>query len=438
MRILVVDTDVGLDLLRQLANSGGDNHIYYFNNWMKSEPHISDVCFGEGFLEEWGIEKVDNYWHLVEDVDLIIFPFTGWGDDIDFLVERGYKVFGACKAGEELENDRMAAKKICKEYELDIPETIELNVVKAIEHIKDQGGNFVIKFSEVRDGKFSTYVPVNREDCLSYLNSVATSDRNVNVTLEKVVDGVECGISGFFNGKDFVEPFCVNFEHKHLMDGELGPSTGEMGTLLFYTSQDLPFIRYFKKIAPYLQKIGYHGIIDMNCITNEEGYWVTEFTSRFGFPLSLIQPVLHEDSMLSILNGVANGTLKTFNAKEDVWALGLYLVMPGYPYKEHVERLDPLQIFGVDDAINEGCHLGYSELVKREGKYFTLPHGSGEVLVINGVGNTIDEARDDAYRAMDYISFRDVGYRLDIGLKIKRRLQELYNYGVIPRDLLRG
>ena len=38
-------------------------------------------------------------------------------------------------------------------------------------------------------------------------------------------------VGAFFNGNDFIYPINVNFEHKKLFPGDIGPFTGEMGTL---------------------------------------------------------------------------------------------------------------------------------------------------------------------------------------------------------------
>ena len=47
--------------------------------------------------------------------------------------------------------------------------------------------------------------------------------------MQKYISGVEIAVGAFFNGNDFVYPINVNFEHKKLFPGNIGPSTGEMG-----------------------------------------------------------------------------------------------------------------------------------------------------------------------------------------------------------------
>ena len=52
--------------------------------------------------------------------------------------------------------------------------------------------------------------------------------------IQKFLTGIEVAVGGYFNGEDFVMPVCINFEHKRLFAGEIGPSTGEMGTSMFW------------------------------------------------------------------------------------------------------------------------------------------------------------------------------------------------------------
>lgn len=431
MKILICDTDVGLDIARQIALSG-DHQIYYWNTWIRSHPELQDLVYGEGILESLGIKRVENYWHLVEDVDLIVFTDCYWGEDIDFLRSRGYKVFGASKEGQDLENDRMFAKKICKQYDMDIPVTEEMGITEAIDFVKEQGKVYVVKFSNIRSEGLATYVPVNVEDCIDYLGKAADIDNTIDVILEEVVDGIESAITAYFNGAKFVPPYFINFEHKKLFDGEIGPSTGEQGTLLLATyDEELPFVKYLKNLEPYLEKVSYHGIFDIDCIVNDEGYWVLEATSRPGYPISMIQQVLYEEPFADIVYGVASGELESIACKDDLWTVGVCLSVAGYPFDDVVSKTGFLRVHGIEDAEEDGCRLGYAAIVLRDGKYYTTP-GHGRALVINGTGQTIEEARENAYRAMDYITFSDVSYRLDIGMKVDRVLPDLIKFGVVP------
>ena len=362
MRILVVDSNVGLDITRQLALSG-DHEVYY---------HNSARNYGEGVLGSLGVERVDDYWHFVEDADFIVFTGCVSGDDIDFLRSRGYKVFGASKEGQELEHDKKFANKIFKQCDMDI-------------------------------------------------------------TTEEITDGIEASITSYFNGEKSVAPYFINLAHERLMDGELGPSTDGMGTLILATyDEDLLFIKYLKNIEPYLKGINYYGTINIDCVANEEGFWTRDFTASFGYPLSTTQLILYEEPLADILYKTATGELEDIAVKDDIWAIGVCLNTAGYPFDEVVSKSESLRIFGIKDAEEDGCKLGYGALTMKDEKYFTIP-GHGRALVINGTGLTIEGAREDAYKAMDYISFDDVSYRLDIGMKIDRVLDKLVAYGVLPK-----
>ena len=62
--------------------------------------------------------------------------------------------------------------------------------------------------------------------------SVSSEDIKV-FQLQKRVTGVEVAVGAFFNGKEYVYPININFEHKKLFPGQIGPSTGEMGTTMY-------------------------------------------------------------------------------------------------------------------------------------------------------------------------------------------------------------
>ena len=107
--------------------------------------------------------------------------------------------------------------------------------------------------------------------------------------LQRRVTGVEVAVGAFFNGKEFIYPINVNFEHKKLFPGNIGPSTGEMGTAMFWSGPNKLFNSTLKKMEAKLASEGYVGYIDLNCIVNGNGIYPLEFTARFGYPTISIQ-----------------------------------------------------------------------------------------------------------------------------------------------------
>src|SRR5205807_2351897 len=102
--------------------------------------------------------------------------------------------------------------------------------------------------------------------------------------LQEFVKGVEIGASRFFNGKDFVGPVCMGVEYKRLCSGDVGPLTGEMGTLIFWRDDTRLFRETTSKLKSQLAAVNYVGYIDINCIVNAGGIFPLELTCRFGYP----------------------------------------------------------------------------------------------------------------------------------------------------------
>ena len=53
-------------------------------------------------------------------------------------------------------------------------------------------------------------------------------------------------------------PVCVNFEHKKLFPGDIGPPTGEMGTSMFWSEPNRLFNATLKKMEAKLAEDALH------------------------------------------------------------------------------------------------------------------------------------------------------------------------------------
>jgi phosphoribosylamine--glycine ligase len=145
--------------------------------------------------------------------------------------------------------------------------------------------------------------------------------------LQKRVTGVEVAVGAFFNGKQFMTPINVNFEHKKLFPGNIGPATGEMGTTMYWSEPNKLFAATLGRMETKLSEEGYVGYMDVNCIVNAQGIYPLEFTARFGYPTISIQQEGINMPISEFLYGMTSGTLKDFKTKKG-FQMGVRIVMP--------------------------------------------------------------------------------------------------------------
>jgi phosphoribosylamine--glycine ligase len=128
---------------------------------------------------------------------------------------------------------------------------------EAVEHVVENPARYVIKPSgEAQNVKRRLFVGEEEDgqDVIRMLEAYkkAFSDEIKVFQLQRRVTGVEVAVGGFFNGKQFIYPINVNFEHKKLFPGNLGPPTGEMGTSMFWSQPNQLFNQTLLKMEPKL------------------------------------------------------------------------------------------------------------------------------------------------------------------------------------------
>ena len=243
--------------------------------------------------------------------------------------------------------------------------------------------------------------------------------------------GMQCAVGGMFNGQRFIAPW-VSFEHRGLMDGDVGPITEGMGSLLIMPSASIPFIRYLQKTAEILNKAHYLGPFNIACCVNDEGYWVESINPGFVQPSFNVWASLLYEPLGMALNNIVKGE-SHLEAKEDVWALGVCLAKSGYPHKVAYQGVKNM-IQGLVEAAGDNCQVLLDSVFMEKEACFT---GSlGRVLTLLGQGATIVLARDDAYRALDYVGFDDMMYRLDLGERARLNQMKLCKLGVLPESVI--
>lgn len=338
----------------------------------------------------------------------------------DDLRRKGFQVIGGSSFGDKLENDRPYAQAILSSLGLPIAPMFEFDTLPAAAaFIGAHPGRYVLKFSGHEYGAADSYVGRMRDgrDVLGVLAAKFRQSKTerMDFVLMQHVAGVEMGVGAYFDGQRFLEPACLDWEHKKFFPGDLGELTGEMGTVVTYERTGVFFRKTLALMAPLLKQHGYCGYINLNTIVNEQGIWPLEFTCRFGYPgyaiLDPLQITPWSELFQSMVSRNGQG-LRTAPG----FAVGVVITTRPFPYiRTFVPEPIGLPIlFEGDLTERDRAHLHFGE-VGLEGTQLVTAGYHGWTMVVTGVGPTAAEAQVDAYRLAERVVIPNVRYRNDIG-----------------------
>lgn len=384
----------------------------------------------DGFLV-----KVEDWKEWKDWADVIVFDDVGFGRVADSLRKEGKLVVGGSAYTDMLEHDREFGQLEMKAVGMNVlPHWNFSDFEEALKFLRENPGRYVFKpsgnISSDQKGILFIGQEDDGKDIIEVLehNKKTWSKKIKNFQLQKVAVGVEIGIGTFFNGNDFTMPINVNFEHKKLFPGDIGPYTGEMGTLMFWSGSNNAFRMTLEKMREKLRQSKYVGYIDINCIANSKGIYPLEFTARFGYPTISIQMEGVLSNWGEFLYNIARGEQVELKTKKG-FQVGIVVAVPPFPYDDRREFAiykDSSIIFKKPNF--EGIHLGDVKFVDGD---WHLAGESGYALVVTGSNGTVEEARHQAYKRIKNIRLQNMFYRTDIGLKWYHESDQLQTWGVL-------
>ncbi|MCA9399126.1 MAG: phosphoribosylamine--glycine ligase, partial [Candidatus Omnitrophica bacterium] len=328
MKFLFVSYDGLINDIAWHVSKEGHDVKYFIKN--REAKDIAD-----GF-----VPKTDDWKKEVDWADVIVFDdVLGHGKLAQGLRKKGKLVIGGTEYTDRLEDDRTFGQEELKKFGVNIIPYEEFQSFDdAIAYVRQNPARYVIKPSgEAQNIKRLLFVGEQEDgqDVIQVLESYkrAWSKKIKVFQLQKRVSGVEIAVGAFFNGEEFILPININFEHKKLFPGNIGPSTGEMGTSMYWSGENKIFNATLKKMEPRLKEEGYMGYMDINCIVNANGIYPLEFTARFGYPTISIQQEGILMPISEFFHGLAAKTLKNFKTKNG-FQVGVRIVVPPYPFND--------------------------------------------------------------------------------------------------------
>ena len=361
---------------------------------------------------------------------------AGLADD---LREDGYVVFGAGAEAAEYEASKAKTVRLAREAGVVHPDTY----IAEGKHISDKAfvfvedydpTGYVIKADGLAGGKgvelpqdklTARYIVeqmLNGEYGGAGKEAILFADRKYGPEVSAMV------VVG--DGKDDFVVLPLAQDHKRLRDGDEGPNTGGMGAYAPVPESIVNHAQYEKINAKayalleqmeadgvdYTGAVMYMGHMMSEDLTEDE-FDLLEINVRFGDPESqVIFPLLKQMGVDSyrLLKSAAEGSLE----KPDVdfsdvayGALTVCLAASGYPKSAQTGEL----IEGAMDHY-EGVSVQFAGANFDE-EYLHLRTSGGRVLYVTGVGESVDQAAERAYKAIGphAIHFAGMQYRKDIG-----------------------
>ncbi len=418
-----------------VVGSGGRE--YAIGRALHKDGTVEKIYFapGNGATPQLG-ENVDisDYEELAdyvekEGIDLTIVgpeaPLVG--GIVDIFKARDLKIFGPGKEAAQLEGSKIFMKNFLARHKIPTAKYIETeSVEEAFKFIENLKPPIVVKADGLCAGKgviiAQTYDDAKKA-ASHMLSGKSFGDAGTKIVVEEFLDGYELSLFAICDGKDYVLLPAAQ-DHKRLLDNDEGPNTGGMGA---YAPTPLIDDELYKKIEERIirptvdgmaaEGMPFEGVLFAGLmIVNGEPYTL-EFNVRFGDPeCEVLMPLLKTPAG-ELFDKAASGRLNELKVEFiDKYAVGVVMASKNYPYKSS----EPAEII-VDKIVHtelaDRAHIDYAGVSLIDGKLMAT---GGRVLVCVGLGNTIKEARNNAYMLCGQVHFAGKQCRSDIAYQALR------------------
>jgi phosphoribosylamine--glycine ligase len=355
-----------------------------------------------------------------ENNGIIIFESVseGLGTQQDALRRQGFHVIGGSAYGDRLENDRAYAQELLASIGFPKGHVWEFSDADSgMAFLAAHPGRYVLKLCGPDHASQDNYIGQLDDGSDVRAMLAARVDQSQTFILMEFIDGIEMGIGAYFDGEDFLQPACLDWEHKRFFAGDMGELTGEMGTVATFDRSRTFYARTLAKLVPHLRDKEHIGYVNLNTIVNDQGIWPLEFTCRFGYPGFAVLDPLQNTPWGKLFARMIVRTDDMFETRPG-FSVGVVVTTPPFPYsrKQVTEPVGlPISLFNI--GTEDRRHLHYGEVGMQRATLVTSGL-YGWTMVATGVAPTIKDARSAVYERLSRIVVPNGRYRLDIGERL--------------------
>lgn len=339
---------------------------------------------------------------------------------VDMLEAEGVKAFGPRKNAAIIEGSKAFSKEFMKRHGIPTAGYATFDEYGSARAYIEKAEDFpiVLKADGLALGKGVIICP-DRDSALKALDDMMLSKvfggAGSTVVIEEFLTGREMTVLAFTDGK-CVRCMPASQDHKKAYDGDKGLNTGGMGAFAptpVYTA-DIERETLENIVYPTIKGLNeegrtFKGVIYFGLMATPKGVKVIEYNARFGDPeTQAVLPLLDSD-LMEIVLAVTEERLDTVDIEwKDGAALTVVAASGGYP--ENVIKGYPITL----RKLSQDVILYHAGTAYKDG---TLVTNGGRVFALTALGKDIADARRKVYAEIDKISFKDMRYRKDIGIK---------------------
>ena len=345
------------------------------------------------------------------------------GGLVDEMEAAGLRVFGPRKNAAILEGSKAFSKDLMKKYHIPTADYENFDDPEnALAYLEKAKMPVVLKADGLALGKgvlICQTLEEAKEGVKTIMEDKKFGEAGSRMVVEEFMTGREVSVLSFVDGKT-IRIMSSAQDHKRALDGDQGLNTGGMGTFSpspFYTPQVDAFCRkyIYQATVDAMAAEGrpFKGVIFFGLMLTEDGPRVLEYNARFGDPEAQVVLPRMKNDMIDVVNACIDGTLdQTELVFEDNAAVCVVLASKGYPVSyEKGFVIEGLEHF---DG-KEGYYCFHAGTKQTEEGIVT---SGGRVLGVTAKGQDLKEARSNAYRATEWVSFDNKYMRRDIGKAI--------------------
>ncbi len=359
---------------------------------------------------------------ISQKIDLAVigpgFPFVlGLAEELENV---GILVCGPGKEAAKLEGSKYFAREIFKKYSL---ETVDAEVFDDYDEAERYILSYPLPVVIRPDGPVAG---VSAGVCETFEEAIAFLRRSMidgafgasgeKVVVEKFLFGQETTFILFSDGKNIIPlPSCR--DHERIGDGETGPNAGGMGAYSPAPSMT-SFIEkkaqenIFQPLLDGMREEGkpFKGILGGKLVIDRGNPALLDLHIGFGDLEAQVLLVRMKSDIVPLLVGCAQGNLGDHSIEVDTrTSLCVVMTSGGYPgaYQSGLEIKGLEEAEGMDDV------MVFHEGTRREGD--AMVNAGGRVFGVTVLEDTLRDAINLAYEAVDKISWDGAYYRKDIG-----------------------